>query len=345
MTFTYKTRLLALFLSIVLSATSITPVLADKKKDTLENELSNLNKELNTLSSELNNIISKTKKSTEQLQKLKGELAIAQGKEEALYDSMKARIKYMYENGNASFLEIILSSRSMADFIGKYEMVSAITAYDQDSLQKLINTREEINTKTAQLKADQKQLTELKKALSEKEAALKKKISSTSGELTDYKKQLTNAQKESQNAQNALDKVIIPISPDIGDKPSGGSSSSTGTVIEISAKDLEFFAAVIECEAGSTHYEGMLAVASVVVNRMKHPNYPDTIRGVLEQKGQFPPAVNGKAAKKIARGVKASCVQVAKDALSGKNNVGGCLRFNAASTGRPGTIIGSNVFF
>ena len=89
----------------------------------------------------------------------------------------------------------------------------------------------------------------------------------------------------------------------------------------------------------------MLAVASVVVNRMKHSNYPDTLRGVIFQSGQFPPAHNGKVDKILERGVKDSCLKAAQDALNGKNNVGDCLSFRSASSGHVGTIIGDNVFF
>ena len=131
--------------------------------------------------------------------------------------------------------------------------------------------------------------------------------------------------------------------------PSTPSIPSQPTTPEIdyaaSASDLELFAALIECEAGSTDYEGMLAVASVVVNRMKHKNFPNTLRGVIYQSGQFPPAHNGSVDKKLKRGVKESCLQAAQDALNGKNNVGSCLSFRAASTGHAGTIIGDNVFF
>ena len=88
-----------------------------------------------------------------------------------------------------------------------------------------------------------------------------------------------------------------------------------------------------------------LAVASVVVNRMKHPNYPDTLRGVIYQAGQFTPAHNGSIDRVLERGVKDACVQVANDALAGKNNVGDCLNFRSASSGHVGTVIGGNVFF
>lgn len=339
----HRRRLLSLLLSIVLASTSITPVLADKKENALENELSTLNKELKNMSNELDGVINKIDKSTKQIKKLKQELAVAEGKKEAQYESMKARIKYMYESGNTSFLEILLSSGSMADFIGKCEIISAVTTYEQESIQKLTDIQKEIATKQAKLEKDQKQLVTLKKELSEKEDSLKEKISSTSTELTTYKKQLEDAKKKEQDAQNALDAEVNPIKPSRPTYPT--TPDDPNNFITASASDIELFAALIECEAGSTHYEGMLAVASVVVNRMKHHKYPDTLRGVIFQSGQFPPATNGLVDQKLARGVKASCVQVAKDALAGKNNVGNCLSFRSASSNRPGTVIGSNVFF
>ena len=122
-------------------------------------------------------------------------------------------------------------------------------------------------------------------------------------------------------------------------------SSSDGHSISATASDVELLAALLECEAGSSNYEALLAVGSVVVNRMKNRHYPDTVRGVIYQTGQFPPAHDGKVDKVLKRGVKDLCVQAAKDALAGKNNVGDCLSFRASSSGRDGIVIGDNVFF
>ena len=101
----------------------------------------------------------------------------------------------------------------------------------------------------------------------------------------------------------------------------------------------------IRDRAGSTDYDGMLAVASVVMNRVNHRYYPDTITGVIYQSGQFSPVASGKLDKVLKRGIKSSCLEVAKDAIAGKNNVGDCLNFRAASSGHSGIVIGGNVFF
>ncbi len=112
------------------------------------------------------------------------------------------------------------------------------------------------------------------------------------------------------------------------------------------SSDMDLFAALIYCEAGSYGYEGMLAVAAVVVNRMEHPGYPSTLREVIFAKGQFSPIWDGLVGKALAEG-KASetCYQAARDALAGMDNTNGCRSFRSTKSGFQGLVIGGNVFF
>jgi peptidoglycan hydrolase CwlO-like protein len=74
----------------------------EQEKDSIESQISSLEKELD-------DILAKIKKKSTELKKTREELAIAKGKEEAQYESMMLRIKYMYENGNTNLLEILFS--------------------------------------------------------------------------------------------------------------------------------------------------------------------------------------------------------------------------------------------
>lgn len=310
----------------------------ENKTNGLESELTDLNQELKALEKDLKEISSQVKKTSSELQQTRESLAIAIGKEEAQHESMMLRIKYMYENGNMSMVEMLLSSTCIADFVSRAEYIVQINNYDRKLLKEFTETREHVAEQEAKLQAHQEQLDSLQTELDKKESALKSKISNTSSYLSTYKAQLKKAKDEAT-------KPIKPIVPSSNSSGNSSGSPSGNTNISHSASDVELLAALIECEAGSTNYEGMLAVGSVVVNRMNHSKYPNTLRGVVYQSGQFPPAHNGKLDRVLNRGVKASCVQAATDALAGKNNVGSCLSFRAASSGRPGTIIGSNVFF
>lgn len=336
-------RVSALAISLVVLFVSGFSTQATKEVDKLENTTSDLESKLSSLNKELDNILDQIEKTSESLEKTKEELAIAKGLEEAQYESMMLRIKYMYESGNTSLLELVLSSSCWAEFINRAEYVSKITEYDRDMLEELTATREEIAEKEAQLVSDQEYLASL-------QAKLDKKIASASDELTEYKAKLKKAKEDAEKAAASAKEEIKPIVPETSketsnNSDSGSGNSSSNTSISATASDVELLAALIECEAGSTNYEALLAVGSVVVNRMKNRYYPDTVRGVIYHTGQFPPAYDGKVDRVLARGVKPLCVQAATDALNGKNNIGDCLYFRAASSGREGLVIGDNVFF
>ena len=120
--------------------------------------------------------------------------------------------------------------------------------------------------------------------------------------------------------------------------PSGGGN------VTANASDLAMLAAIVECEAGGESYEGQLAVASVVVNRVKSGSFPNTISGVIYQSGQFSPVASGRFAVVLAQGAGSSCTQAASAALSGNTNVN-FLYFCRASSGVEGTVIGNHVFY
>lgn len=93
--------------------------------------------------------------------------------------------------------------------------------------------------------------------------------------------------------------------------------------------ELRLMSAIIYCEAGDQSYAGKKAVGIVVMNRKRSKKFPNTIKGVIYQKGQFQPARNGslkKALKAYDQGKfktdeYKSCVKAAKEALSGDTKV------------------------
>lgn len=115
--------------------------------------------------------------------------------------------------------------------------------------------------------------------------------------------------------------------------------------VEANYTDLQLLAALIWCEAGNQTYEGQLAVGAVVMNRVKHPAYPNTISGVIYAPGQFTPAMTGRVAKALQRGVPDSCTQAAIEAMSGVSNVGDVLHFNVKTIRSSDLIIGDHAFW
>ena len=124
-----------------------------------------------------------------------------------------------------------------------------------------------------------------------------------------------------------------------------GAATTQGSAVSASADDVTLLAAIIQCEAGGCSYAGQLAVGAVVMNRVKSSSFPNTISGVIYQRGQFSPARTGKLASRLARGVSASCRQAAMEALSGKDNTNGAKYFKYASSGQRGVVYGTVVFY
>ena len=112
-----------------------------------------------------------------------------------------------------------------------------------------------------------------------------------------------------------------------GDTSSSGEGDSSSD-ISFTDDEVELLAALVYCEAGNQSYEGKLAVANVVLNRLNSSQFPNTIKDVIYQKNQFSPASSGALEKALNNGVPSDCVKAAKDAMSGNNNVEGFLFFN-----------------
>lgn len=109
--------------------------------------------------------------------------------------------------------------------------------------------------------------------------------------------------------------------------------TTQGEAVSAGADDLTLLAAIIDCEAGGESYECQLAVGAAVINRVKSSSYPNSISGVIYQKGQFGPASSGKLARKLSGRISSSCYSAAQEAMSGVDNTGGCTSFNDHGSG------------
>lgn len=116
--------------------------------------------------------------------------------------------------------------------------------------------------------------------------------------------------------------------------------------VKASGNEVQLLGALIQMESGNQPYEGQLAVGAVVMNRVRSSRYPNTIADVIYAPGQFPYA-STKVHEVMARGVKASCLQAAQEAINGVSNVGSFTRFKSARSSVNGAsiVIGGHVFY
>lgn len=111
----------------------------------------------------------------------------------------------------------------------------------------------------------------------------------------------------------------------LGLSTSGASSSGQNST---SSNDEYLLARIISAEARGEPYSGQVAVGAVVLNRVDHPSFPNTIAGVIYQKGAFTALDDGQFDQPIAD----SAYRAAREALAGSDPTGGCIYYYNPAT-------------
>ena len=306
----------------------------EQKTQELQSELDGMNQEMLALSDEISSTEMQIQVMNSEIARSEELLREAQENEARQYADMKVRIKYMYENGNSTYLAAIAEQDSLADVLNKAEFIQSISEYDRDMLAELEKIREDVEFNQEVLAEQQDSLTALQEELSGRQAELEEKAAATSTDLAAYQEQLQRVRELQASTVGEI----------------GLSDGRTVQVnsVSVSVDDEELLAALIECEAYQD-YNYLLAVATVVMNRVEDPRFPNTIPEVIYATNQFAPASGGtRLASVLEKGPTDLSRQVARDALNGTRlaEVADCYYFLMASVcDRDGVNIGGNVFF
>lgn len=369
-----------LLCSLVLVLSAI-PVYAEdqeslnSKTSDLQNQLAGINKDLLAISDEISAAEMQVEITNSEIKRTEDSLADAKENEAEQYDAMKTRIKYMYETGDATLLEMLFSAENMTDFLNKADFIQTISDYDRSMLTELQKTRQEISDKKDTLVAQQESMVVIQRDLETRQSELEQKAKETSTDLADFKAQLEKlraeeaekAARELKAAQEARARADAAASASAaGSTPdNGGGDSNAGdagaedtgggyddSVINsgaanVGGSDLDVFAAILDCEA-MQDYNSMLAVATVIMNRVNSPIFPNSITDVVYASGQFEPVWSGRLDSVLSNGASQLAYTVAQDAINGARlaAVSDCYYFlYAGATDRPGVNIGNNLFF
>ena len=189
-----------LITAVVTSSMIVTPVLAapsvddlKKEKASKQNEVSSLQSQLTTLMRKVNTLESELIQTGEDITKAQSDLVVAQKKEKEQYAAMKKRIKYMYEAGNDSAFETLVTSDDFTDLLSKAEYVQNVHSYDRKQLQEYVETKQQISDLKDSLEKDQKEL-ESKQAEYEKQGDnLNNLITSKSAEVANLDSEIQAA--------------------------------------------------------------------------------------------------------------------------------------------------------
>ena len=323
-------------------------------QNALKGQLNNLNEQLEQVGDNLNQLESRISSKQQDILQTQAALEEAQQVEQEQYELMKARMKFLYEQGENSYLELLLTSKNLGDILNRAEYISEVNLYDQRLLQEYQTTCAQGAETEQQLQTQLADLGDMKVQGEAEQSKVSGLVSQTANSIAGYANEIDAAEAEAENYENLIaqqNQNIAALKKQLAEErrlSELAASSAKRDISEVTFADGDRYllANLIYCEAGGEPYEGKVAVGAVVINRVLSSVYPDTVTGVIYQRKQFSPVASGRLAAALAAGkATQSCYQAADEAMAGVTNVGNCVYFRTPIEGLTGISIGGHIFY
>ena len=200
---------------------------AKNKKNDAEKKLNSINKDIKNIEEEKENMEAEAEEYEQQLvdllvtiqiinsdiEKKEDEIATAQAeyevalaKQERQKWAMNKRIKYMYEKGDTTYMQILLESHKYADAVNKATYSEKLYAYDRYQLFLYEQTKEEVIEKQKILDEEMEELEEIKLDAVDQEVELQELIDEYSETLENFEEELSNAREKANQYKNQIQK-------------------------------------------------------------------------------------------------------------------------------------------
>ena len=145
-----------------------------QQKASTQSEIQELDRQLASVQAEITQLNTKIQETTANLNKSQQELKEAIATREAHYNTLKKRIRVMYEDGNSGYLEALLSSDNFSDFITRLEYTNKLVEYDNKVLKDYTHSEEVIATNVKTIAKDKKQIEDMKAEQAKKQQRLER---------------------------------------------------------------------------------------------------------------------------------------------------------------------------
>ena len=152
----------------------------DSSLESIGNELSKLNDDIDA--------------KEKQIDTTKQELSEAKETEKSQYESMKLRIKYMYEKGDSTYVDLLMEAGSLSELLNKAEYITKISSYDRQKLDEYAATKEKIAEKEKALEEEHAELLNLQNETEAKQASVEKLLAAKQTELQNYETKIASAE-------------------------------------------------------------------------------------------------------------------------------------------------------
>ena len=324
------------------------------QKKSLQDELTELNESMLEVCTQLVELEGKINVKSQEIADNQEKLAQAIEREERQQEDMEIRARKMYERNTTDYLTSLLQAGSLGQLLNLATWFERVETYDKDRLKEY----QEAHANIAQIE-EELELQKIELENFELETEIEKSkvaglISQVSVKIDDYSDQIDDAEKKALEYEKELKKSeedLKVLRKRLEEELRRSREAAQGkwrTIDQVTFADgdRKLLANLIYCEAGGEPYEGKLAVGAVVINRVLSGQFPDTVLGVIYQKGQFSPVASGRFELALAQDkATAACYQAADEAMRGVTNVGTCVFFRTPVPGLTGINIGGHVFY
>ena len=190
----------------------------EKALKDVQSKISNLESQRSSLSSEVNSLNDSLTDTLLNIEVLESDLAdkeveieqaqedyeAAKATEDKQYASMKTRIQYLYESGETSYVELLLTSEDVGDLINKVDYAEELQESDRRLLDQYKAAKEAVVELQQQLAEEKEELQEMEAQLEEEKANLESVIAQKKSEIADFDSQLSTAKAKASEYQKKI---------------------------------------------------------------------------------------------------------------------------------------------
>ena len=213
----------------------------------IKSEKSQTMKEVENLISQISEYESQIDELNGQIGELNGKINEAQAKLNTAIeeyndqeDLLEDRLVLMYENGETSYLDFMLTSKSLTDFISNYYLVSELTQYDSELLEKIQAKKESIEEQKNNLENSKKELDTIKASKEQKQTQIKNAkaskdayVSKLSSEEKQTQKELEQFEADKRAVTSELSRIAAEEAARNGGIYTSGNPSSHGYIFPV----------------------------------------------------------------------------------------------------------------
>ena len=240
---TVITALLLIFMLLVGTGSAYAASLSDIKKEikskqqelkegqeeekALSSEIEELEKKIGAAENKLETLRGKIENTEEKVVEAEAELKKAQEDVEIQNENLNVRLRTMYKNGSIGFLDVLLGSGSISEFISNVDMVKKVFSSDKDVLEDLQDDYDKIEEKKQELVSLEGQLESQKQEQLEKQAELTADKSEVSKKKASVAASNEDLEDDISDLNAEADRIAAIIERDSNKNSGGGSGGST----------------------------------------------------------------------------------------------------------------------